>query len=196
MLRFRRRLIRVTLRQNACETHLVASPNAGPGRRTADCPFGESRRPGGRETGSYSLSDRDGNRWARVADLHDEVDRHVRQHADRHVLDRRARSDRLSRTMCPLCRAQQRLALAVHDRHARRQRVAEDPAEVPQRHVERHPLVVVGPPLQTSRRSSPPRPASAPACRVLTCTSRMSDGPVTATACRPTSNRPRPPPGR
>src|SRR5262245_39889174 len=63
------------------------------------------------------------DRRAGVADLHDEVDRHVGQHADGHVLDRGGVRRRLQGDVALAAAAQERLALARHQRHARRQRV-------------------------------------------------------------------------
>ena len=82
---------------------------------------------------------------ARVADLHHEVDRHVALHADRHVGAlrgvRRRPSARCARCCrCPAascsCRPPSSRPAAAGCRNA---------AQVPQQHVERHPLVVVRP---------------------------------------------------
>src|SRR5262249_32682207 len=62
------------------------------------------------------------DRRARIADLHHKVDRHVGQHADRHVLDRLRVGRRLEDEMALAGAAEQAFTLAGYDGHAGRQR--------------------------------------------------------------------------
>src|SRR5207253_2234936 len=85
---------------------------------------------------SMSLPDAEQDRRTRVADLHDKVDRHMSEYADRHVVDRLGIRGSPQNEMPRAAGPQQGLALTLDKRHARRQRVAVDSAQVPEQDIE------------------------------------------------------------